>query len=69
MMMMKNFNMNYFAGVPKEKLDAKVNSLNVQYNKLRSGGETQATSLLSLVSKNPYRMLSKAAKKVFKLIN
>ena len=54
----------YIAGVSREQLDAKVNSLNVQYNSLRSGGETQTSSLLSLVQKNPYRMLSKAAKKV-----
>ena len=51
-------------GVPKEQRDAKVNSLNVQYNNLRTSGKTQISSLLSLVAKTPYRMLSKAAKKV-----
>ena len=55
-------------GVPKEEVDAKVDSLNIQYNRMRSSGETQVSSLLSLVAKNPYRLISrKTSNKVCKI--
>ena len=54
----------YNLGVPKEEVHAKVDSLNFQYHKMRTGGETQLSSLLNLVAKNPYRLMSRPNKKV-----
>lgn len=51
-------------GVLKEDVDAKVKQLNMEYNTMRESGESQVSSLLSLVAKNPYRLLSKSTQKV-----
>lgn len=40
-------------------MNAKVNELNVEYKSMRESGQSQVSSLLSLVAKNPYRLLSK----------
>ena len=51
-------------GASMEEVDAKVKQLNIEFNQMRESGETQISTLLSLVAKNPYRLVSKSTKKV-----
>ena len=46
-------------GVSADLRESTVNSLNKQYENMRESGETQTSTLVSLVQRFPYRLLSK----------
>ena len=48
------------AGVPKENIEATIKSLNHEYNSMISNRESQTSALYSLVTKHPYRLLTKS---------
>lgn len=57
-----------YKGVSKDDIDAKVNSLNMKYSSMRNSGVSQKACMLSLVARNPYRLITKPNNKVFPFI-